>query len=212
MLKQSITLAGRTLVAVALLIALVILPAIILPANSALAGQAVFNQTPETMDKAFGRYWTKLTRENSDGKAYVTYTYSPNKLRRRFPDYPASEFTMIYRDNRVQSVTFSPYETAEDAKNHNAPLIQQEEIISRKMEEKLFEYLFGYRPSIYKPLYEQEGNFYGYTNCLGDGVASNYVLSYPRMIGGITLNYNQACEPPYERIKLSIITSPNNGG
>jgi hypothetical protein len=207
MLKQSITLAGRTLVAVALLIALVILPA-----NTALAGQAVFNQTPETMDKAFGRYWTKLTREGSDGKAYVTYTYSPNKLRRRFPGYPASEFTMIYRDNRVQSVTFSPYKTAEDAKNQYDPLIQQEEVISSKMEEKFFEYLFGYRPSIYKPLYEYEGNFYGYTNCLGDGVASDYVLSYPRMIGGITLKYNQACEPPYERIKLSRITSSNNGG
>jgi hypothetical protein len=212
MLKQSITLAGRTLVAVALLIALVILPAIILPANSALAGQAVFNQTPETMDKAFGRYWTKLTQEY-DGKPYVTYTYSPNKLRRRLPGYPASEFTMIYRDNRVQSVTFRPYKTAEDAKKQYDPLIQQEEVISSKMEEKLFEYLFGYRPSIYKPLYEEAGTAYSYTNCLGDGVASSYAVAHSTyLISGITLNYDQACEPPYERIKLTSTTSNATGG
>lgn len=209
MLKQSITIAGRALVAVALLIALIILP----PANTAIAGQAVFNQTPETMDKAFGRYWTKLTREDSDGKAYVTYTYSPNKLRRLFPDYPALQFTMVYRDNRVQFVTFIPYETAEDAKNQNAPLIEQEEVISSKMEEKLFEYLFGYRPSIYKPLYEEAGLTYFYTNCLGDGVASSYgVTTHSRQMSDITLRYDQACEPPYERIKLTRTRSSATGG
>jgi hypothetical protein len=208
MLKQSITLAGRTLVAVALLIALVILPA-----NTAIAGQAVFNQTPETMDKAFGRYWTKLTREGSDGKAYVTYTYSPNRLRRRLPAYPAAEFTMIYRDNRVQSVTFRPYKTVEDAKNQNDPLIQQEEVISSKMEENLFEYLFGYRPSIYKPLYEEAGTAYSYVNCLGDGVASSYAVAHStQLMSGITLTYNQSCEPPYERIKLLRTTSSATGG
>jgi hypothetical protein len=46
----------------------------------------VFNQSPETVDRALGRYWTKLTKRDDQG-LFVIYTYSPAKLRRLLPDY-----------------------------------------------------------------------------------------------------------------------------
>jgi hypothetical protein len=208
MFKQSITIAGRTLVALALLVALTVLPA-----HAAFAGRAVFNQTPETIDSAFGRYWTKLTQTDGEGKTYVTYSYSPNQLRRRFPNYPASQFTMVYRDNRVQSVQWLPYQTAANASNGVLPSLSAEDVVSSQMEAKFFEYLLGYRPSIYKPLYEESGVVYSYLNCLGDGVASSYAVSAHAngLISGIILNYDRRCEPPYERIELTRGRGPSGG-
>jgi hypothetical protein len=80
------------------------------------------------------------------------------------------------------------------------------------MEAKLYEAIFGYRPPIYKPLYLNYGSFYSYINCLGDGVASSYsVLLGERLDGGISLTYNPACEPPYDRIKYTEEKGPSGG-
>jgi hypothetical protein len=174
------------------------------------AGRAVFNQTPEQIDRTFGRYWTKLTQRDGDGKVY---TYSPARFRAAFPNYPASRFVMIYRDGRVQSVQFLPYPTIAAAKAQEGPILSEQQIETEQMEAKVFEAVLGYRPAIYKPLHQITGVWPRYTTCLGDGVASQYaLLVHSEMLtSGFTLFYDKQCEPPYDKIKLTIERGPSGG-
>ncbi len=177
----------------------------------ALAGRYVLNQRPATIERSFGRYWTKLTQTNEQGKKFVTYTYSPALLRRFFPDRPFISFSMVYVNDRVQSITMRPYKTAQEQRNDNIQ-VTSNTVTDERMEAKLFEAIFGYRPPIYKPLYLNYGSFYSYINCLGDGVASSYsVLQGERLTDGITLTYNPLCEPPYTRIKYTEEKGPSGG-
>jgi hypothetical protein len=179
--------------------------------ESAAAGRYVFNQTPATIDKSFGRYWTKLTRKGSDEKIYVTYWYSPAKLRRLFPDRPETKLMMIYVDDRVQSVQIIPYKTTQEVADGS---IKMDSSIfpSLKMEERYFEAIFGYRPPTYKPLYLNYGSFYSYQNCLGNGVMSGYTFHFSeRLVGGVSFAYNKACEPPYDQIKFTEEKGPSGG-
>jgi hypothetical protein len=177
----------------------------------ALAGRYVLNQSPAAIEQSFGHYWTKLTKTNEKGVKSVTYTYSPAPLRRFFRDRPFTSLSMVYVDDRVQSVTMRPYRTAQEERENNIN-VTSSTVTDEAMEAKLFEAIFGYRPSIYKPLFLSAGSFYEYINCLGDGVASSYsVLLGSRLADGVTLAYNPVCEPPYDRIKFTQTKGPSGG-
>ncbi len=179
--------------------------------ESAAAGRYVLNQTPATIEKQFGRYWTKLTQKDSEGKVFVTYWYSPAKLRRLFPDRPKTQLMMIYVDDRVHSVRIQPYKTSDEVKDDSTEL-DFETVQKLQMEARYFEAIFGYRPPTYKPLYLNYGSFYSYTNCLGNGVASNYSFHFgSRLVNGIYLSYKKACEPPYDQIKFTEEKGPSGG-
>jgi hypothetical protein len=177
----------------------------------ALAGRYVLNQSPAVIERSFGRYWTKLTQTNGKGEKTVTYTYSPAPLRRFFPDRRFATLSMVYVGDRVRSVTMQPYQTAQEQQQDYIKMTEGT-VKGQGMEAKLFEGIFGYRPSIYKPLYLNYGSFYSYINCLGDGVASSYSIHLgERLADGITLAYNPACEPPYDRIKFTQEKGPSGG-
>lgn len=177
----------------------------------AVAGRYVLNQSPATIERSFGRYWTKLTQTNQKGEKSVTYTYSPAQLRRFFPDSPFLSLSMTYVNDRVQSVTMRPYKTAAEKRNDYIK-VTSSTVTDQAMEAKLFEAIFGYRPPIYKPLYLNYGSFYRYINCLGDGVASGYsILQGDNLAEGVTLAYNPVCEPPYDRIKYTEEKGPSGG-
>jgi hypothetical protein len=175
------------------------------------SGRYVLNQSPATIEKSFGRYWTKLTRKNEAGKVFVTYWYSPAKLRRLFPDRPATMLSMTYVDGRVQSIEIRPYKTPQDV-SEGSTLMTSEILNNLKMEERYFEAVFGYQPPINKPLYLNYGSFYSYQNCLGDGIVSAYTFHFnERLVSGISFGYNQVCEPPYDQIKFMEEKGPSGG-
>jgi hypothetical protein len=180
-------------------------------AQPVLAGRYVLNQSPAAIERSFGRYWTKLTQTNQNGEKFVTYTYSPAQLRRFFSDRPFLSLSMTFVNDRVHSVTMQPYKTAEEKRKDYIKL-DSDVVIDQAMEAKLFEAIFGYRPSIYKPLHLTTGSIYEYTNCLGDGVASSYSINLgERLTDGITLAYKPVCEPPYDRIKFTQSKGPSGG-
>ncbi|MBW4538984.1 MAG: hypothetical protein KME43_07525 [Myxacorys chilensis ATA2-1-KO14] len=179
-------------------------------AQPAAAGRYVLNQTPATIEKSFGRYWTKLTRK-VEKDTYVTYTYSPAPLRKLFPAYSFATLSMLYVNGKVQRITMQPYRTAQE-KAADEIKMESKTVIAQALEAKLFEVIFGYRPPIYKPLHLSYGIDYIYTNCLGDGVDSTYsIIRGDRFNGGISMTYNSACEPPYDRIKYTEDQGPIGG-
>jgi hypothetical protein len=175
-------------------------------AQPAAAGRYVLDQTPATIEKSFGRYWTKLTRPIG-----VTYTYSPAPLRKLFPAYPFATLSMFYVNGKVQRITTELYRTAQE-KAAGEIKMESKTVIAQALEAKMFEAIFGYRPPIYKPLHLNYGLWNIYTNCLGNGVDSTYgVLWGDRFLDGISMTYNPACEPPYERIKYTEEQGPSGG-
>lgn len=175
----------------------------VLGINPALAGRAVLNQSPATIEKSFGRYWTKLTHRDPDGLTRVTYTYNPSKLHRVFPSYPKAKFFVNFMDDRAQSIHL----TMDD--NENA----QEFTYSASDAAKFFEFIFGYRPAIHQPLFDRfTGNetIHDHVDCLGDGVATAYTIGGANqfLLGDAKLYYTQRCEPPYDRIQQTHL-NPN---
>lgn len=180
-------------------------------APEAVAGRYVLNQTPATIEKSFGRYWTKLTQKNDNGTVFVTYWYSPAKVRRLFPDRPATTLSMTYVDNRVQSIDIIPYKTKQDVADQSTPM-NSRYLEDLKMQERYFEAVFGYRPPTYRALYLNYGSFYSYRNCLGNGVMSAYTFHFDeRLVQGISFSYNAACEPPYDQIRFTEEKGPSGG-
>lgn len=155
------------------------------------AGRFVLNQSPTTIEGYFGHYWTRLSRPSPDGKTYVTYTYSPALVRRLFPGFGNSKFSMTYVDDRAQYIDIGsgsnpiPYGPTQAA--------------------RFFRYIFGYEPptrrSLYwKRLYVDNGepvNTYHSLYCLGDGIATgvDWVKpNAPRPLAiNITLQYDARC-------------------
>ncbi len=166
----------------------------------------VFNQSPETVDRALGRYWTKLTKRDDQG-LYVTYTYSPAKLRRLFSDYKVTQFFLIYRNDKMQSVHM-----ALSDKSGEPLVLERDRIVSEQLEAMFFEGVLGYRAPTYKPLWEATGVAPAYSDCLGDGVASEYGQSaHTRILEGLSLVYEARCVRPYDRIQLKVEKGPSGG-
>ncbi|NJM58824.1 MAG: hypothetical protein HC857_17430 [Synechococcales cyanobacterium RU_4_20] len=77
----------------------------------------------------------------------------------------------------------------------------------KQVESRFFQYVFGYRPPIYKPLSYTGGNFGEiFSNCLGDGVVSSYkiyaIAPKPTPID-FSLRYESVCSRPYDQIKFT---------
>ncbi len=70
--------------------------------SPAWAGRYVFNQTPQTIERYFGRYNTK----KSNGKV-ITYTYAPKSFRRLFPQFPKSNFSITFINNQAKYITLN---------------------------------------------------------------------------------------------------------
>lgn len=157
---------------------------------AALAGRYVFNQTPQTIEKYFGRYITKLTT----GKE-ITYTYAPQDFRKLFPKYPKSNFSLTFVNNKVKYITlnfnqsFSP-----NFLDYN---------YSQAEARKFYNYIFGYQPPLWQELSAKFGGnetVYLYEYCLGDGVATSFMrYGYKQWTDSATLSYDARCEPNFHR-------------
>ncbi len=139
----------------------------------ALAGRYVLNQTPETIQRYFGQPLNE-----------VRY-YSTTDLERRFPDFPTpSTLKIVFANNKAQRIELEPTHPGTQGNSDYNPV-------------KFFEYIFGYKPPIYKVIANRGGEgFKAYDICLGDGVFTSYTIAPGSLY--ITLSYKKACEPPYQ--------------
>ena len=165
----------------------------LLPTPAEASGRYVLNQTPQTIERYFGRYWTRLTR-TENGVTRVTYTYSPAGLRRIFPNTQISGFAITFVNNRSQQISLS-LSGDPDPESFS---------YDRAEASRFYEYIFGYRPSIWQQISaEFTGNetIYNYEYCLGDGVATRFTLGGWRqfLVSDAELYYSDRCEPPYTR-------------
>ena len=157
-------------------------------APSAQAGRPVFNQTPQTINRYFGGYKTRLTTPSE-----VTYTYAPTKFKRLFPKFPKSKFSITFVNNRARKITI---DFSEDYKG-NAGIDNYNQAEAAKF----YNYIFGYQPPVWKQLSWRvltEGlssNEY----CLGDGVGTYFLVGGPtQATPDAILSYDSRCEPPYK--------------
>ncbi len=154
----------------------------------ALAGRYVLNQTPQTIERHFGRYNTKKTNGEQ-----VTYTYAPKSFRRLFPQFPKSNFSITFVNNQAKYINL----------NFNGDFFKYPGSYNYDKPEatKFYNYIFGYQPPIWKELSAQFGGnetVYFYEYCLGDGVATSFErYGYKQFTDSATLSYNNRCEPPY---------------
>ncbi|BAY92883.1 MULTISPECIES: hypothetical protein [unclassified Tolypothrix] len=157
-------------------------------APPALAGRYVLNQTPQTIERYFGRYITKKTNGEQ-----VTYTYAPKSFRQLFKQFPKSDFSITFVKSQAKYITL----------NFNGDFFQYPGSYNYDKAEatKFYNYIFGYQPPIWKELSAKfSGNetIYFYEYCLGDGVATNFErYGYKQFTDSATLSYNNRCEPPY---------------
>jgi hypothetical protein len=152
-------------------------------APSALAGRYVLNQTPQTIQRYFGRPWTIKTSSTNPQEKQITY--SPAGIRRLFPTFPRQgQFGMTFVNNRVTDIWLKP-NTPEDGDFSFDP-------------RRFFNYIFGYQPPTWKLLKYPGGHegFADYEACLGDGVLIHY-MEYRLGANNISMVYNPTCEPPY---------------
>ncbi len=151
--------------------------------NSAWAGQPVLNQTPQTIERTFGRYQTRLT--TSDG---VTYTYSATQLRQLFPQFPKTEWSITFVNNRAKYINLNV------AANPNADDFTYDQPEAAKF----FQYVFGYQPPTWQELSTKfTGNttIHDYEYCLGDGIATSFTrMGYKQFADFIQLYYDPRCE------------------
>ncbi|MEH1943678.1 MAG: hypothetical protein V7L01_26140 [Nostoc sp.] len=157
---------------------------------SAMAGRYVFNQTPQRIERYFGRYITKQTNGDT-----VSYTYAPQSFRRLFRQFPKSNFSIVFVNNQVKYIKL----------NFNGDFSQYQGSYNYDRAEaaKFYNYIFSYQPSIWQKLSDKFGGnetIYFYEYCLGDGVATSFErYGYKQFTDSATLSYDTRCEPPYSR-------------
>jgi len=152
-------------------------------ADTAWAGQLVLNQTPQTIERTFGRYQTRLT--TSDG---VTYTYSPTQLRRLFPKFSKTGWSITFVNNRAKYISLNV------AANPNADDFTYDQPEAAKF----FQYVFGYQPPIWQELsvkFTGNETIHDYKYCLGDGVGTSFTrMGANQFADFIRLYYDPQCE------------------
>lgn len=155
-----------------------------------LAGRYVLNQTPQTIERYFGRYITKQI----NGKRSI-YTYNPKSFRRLFPQFPKSNFSITFINNQAKDISLNfngDFEQYPGDRNYD-----------RAEAAKFYNYIFGYQPSIWQELSTKFGGnetVYFYEYCLGDGVATSFGrYGYKQFTDAATLSYDACCELPDNR-------------
>lgn len=158
--------------------------AILMPA---FAGRYVLNQSPQTVQRYFGRpIATVLGGETRLSE--LTYRYSPAGIKRVLPKLPKRATLQIgFINQRVQSVWLDANADENESFSYG-----------RAEASKFFAYVFGYQPSYWQPIPLPNGGgghegFVEYEACLGDGVATSY-MSYRLGEENIRLFYNPLCE------------------
>ncbi|HEY9690685.1 MAG TPA: hypothetical protein V6D15_00600 [Oculatellaceae cyanobacterium] len=159
-------------------------------APSAQAGRPVLNQTPQTINRYFGGYKTRLTTNQG-----VTYTYAPAKFKRLFPKFPKSKFSITFVNNRARKITL---DFSEDL--NNSRRVDYRYNYEQADATKFYNYIFGYQPSIWKELsnrFEQD-TVHNFEYCLGDGVGNSFIkMGANQVTFDASFYYDSRCEPPY---------------
>lgn len=147
------------------------------------AGRPILNETPEVIERYFGRYQTRLTTP-----AGVTYTYSPQGIRQLFPQFQQTNWSITFVNNRAKFINLevNPNDNADDF------------TYGQSEATKFFQHVFGYQPPVWQELSRQfTGNatIAEYEYCLGDGVATSFTqMGYKQFADFIQLYYNPQCE------------------
>ena len=158
-------------------------------APSAQAGRPVFNQTPQTINRYFGGYKTRLITPNE-----VIYTYAPTQLKRLFPKFPKSNFTITFVKNKAKNITLNfngGDNSYRGGNNYNQATAA-----------KFYNYIFGYQPPVWKELswHVLTEGLRDYEYCLGDGVSTYFwVGGADQATFDASLHYDSRCEPPYKQ-------------
>ncbi len=150
----------------------------------AAAGRYVLNQTPSTIKRYFGN---PISQKFDNQNKQVIYSYSTQKIRKLFPNFPKSgKFTIVFVNNRAQYINLDQNGEGFDYGQLEA--------------EKFFTYIFGYKPPIWKPIPLPNGGgghegFIEYKACLGHGVATNYADFQGGSLYSV-IYYDPICENP----------------
>ena len=153
---------------------------------SVLAGRYVLNQTPQTIQKYFGK---PLKVEATNNPNQQIYTYSVIPLRQVLPSLPkGATFGMTFVNNRVSDIWLSA----------NATPPNETFSFGQPQAFKLYRYLFGYNPPLWKKIDLPFGGgghegFVDNKYCLGDGVGTTF-MSYMLGEENIRLFYDPICE------------------
>jgi hypothetical protein len=163
-----------------------VLSSTVLP-MSALAGRYVLDQSPQTVQRYFGRpIVTDLAGSNRF--AEITYRYSPVGVKRVLPKLPKGATLQIgFVNQRVQSLWLDANANENESFSYG-----------RAEASTFFTYIFGYKPPLWQPIALPNGGgghegFIDYKACLGDGVATTY-MSYRLGEDNIRLFYDPLCE------------------
>lgn len=153
----------------------------------ALAGRYVLDQSPQTIQRYFGRPIATVPGGETR-LSELTYRYSPAGIKRVLPKLPKRATLQIgFINQRVQSIWLDANANENESFSYG-----------RAEASKFFAYVFGYQPSYWQPIPLPNGGgghegFVEYEACLGDGVATSY-MSYRLGEGNIRLFYNPLCE------------------
>ena len=142
----------------------------------------IFDRTPEIIESYFG-----FPISQSSDRPGINLLYASTAIK-HFCSSDAIEntnFSVNFQNGKATMVLFDP--VFDGINESNADV------------KKVFEYVFGYPPPIWKeiprPLQGHEG-FADFEYCLGDGVAVFWMESRMGRTN-IQLSYNTTCEPPY---------------
>ncbi|XGV99416.1 MAG: hypothetical protein ACAF41_10825 [Leptolyngbya sp. BL-A-14] len=153
----------------------------------AFAGRYVLNQSPQTVQRYFGRPIATVPGE-ATRLSEMTYRYNPAGLRRVLPKLPkGATFQIGFAKQRVQSLWLDVNARENESFSYG-----------RTEASQFFTYIFGYQPPRWQPLPLPNGGgghegFIEYEACLGDGVATSYI-SYRLGEENIRLFYSPLCE------------------
>jgi hypothetical protein len=144
-------------------------------APSVLAGRCVFNQTPETIQRYFGKPLKVEASHDSQGQFY---TYPIAQLRQVLPGLPeGATFGMTFTDNRVSDIWLFVNAMLEETSASEGP-----EPFSFGQAEafKLYRYIFGDSPPLWKEVELPFGGgghegFINHKFCFGDGVSITFI-------------------------------------
>jgi hypothetical protein len=156
-------------------------------AAPAWAGRYVLNQSPQTIQRYFGRP-IGVVPDSQSRSGENTYRYNSSGIRRVLPQLPKrATFQIGFVNNRAQSIWLDANADENESFNYD-----------REAARRFFNYIFGYNPPEWRKVELPNGGgghegFLEHKYCLGDGVATGYI-SYRLGEESISLYYDSVCE------------------
>lgn len=154
------------------------------------APRPVLNQSPQTIERYFGRPFSRLTR-SSEGKTYRTFQYNPRGLRTLFPEAKDLRFYVGFVNDRAEQVML----TSGNANISGYP----------DRADRFFQSVFGYLPSKQSPIYGKSltdpttntGSLLVNSFCLANGIATSHEYhSVPDVTLQALLFADNRCKTP----------------